>query len=225
MKRKIACLLACVLLCISFCSCGKQTSPVEDFTYEFEEGTVKITGYVGTDREIVIPDTIEERPVTTIGEEAFQGYDLVSVTFPDTLQTIESDAFTECTNLKSVEIPEGVTEIGSHAFEKCKELVDINLPDRLTILSNDIFSDCVSLENIVIPDNVEEIGREAFLGCENLKSVTMSDTLFEKEKEDFIHSNPYHSNNGYPYYDYGIFCNCPNVSINGTPISEFDMGN
>ena len=84
MKRKIACLLACVLLCISFCSCGKQTSPVEDFTYEFEEGTVKITGYTGADREIVVPDTIEERPVTTIGEEAFSGYDLVSIVLPDT---------------------------------------------------------------------------------------------------------------------------------------------
>lgn len=154
MKRKIACLLACVLLCISFCSCGKQTSPVEDFTYEFEEGTVKITGYTGADREIVVPDTIEERPVTTIGEEAFSGYDLVSIVLPDTLKTIEKDAFYQCTNLKSIEVPDGVTEIGTRAFDKCEELINVNLPDTLTLLDSAAFYECISLKEITIPKNL-----------------------------------------------------------------------
>lgn len=81
--------------------CGTPTSsPIEDFSYEFKDGEVTITGYIGTDREIVIPDTIEDRPVTVIGEKAFQGYDMTSIIIPNTITIIQKRAFDDCKRLE-----------------------------------------------------------------------------------------------------------------------------
>ena len=43
-----------------------------DYAYALlDDGTVEITSYGGADTEIVIPDTLDGKPVTAIGERAF----------------------------------------------------------------------------------------------------------------------------------------------------------
>ena len=43
-----------------------------DYAYALlDDGTVEITSYGGADTEIVIPDTLDGKPVTAIGELAF----------------------------------------------------------------------------------------------------------------------------------------------------------
>ena len=52
-----------------------------DFSYTIGDGGIIITGYTGSDTEIIIPDTIDERNVVTIGSQAFMGNSsLTSVT-------------------------------------------------------------------------------------------------------------------------------------------------
>ena len=97
--------------CIILTACGKpKSSPVKDFEYEFEDGTVIITGYTGNDLEIVVPDTISDRPVTTIGKDAFEKYDMKSIIIPEGVTTIESGAFDDCNNLENIEIPDTIKE-------------------------------------------------------------------------------------------------------------------
>jgi hypothetical protein len=43
------------------------------FTYVTNAGTITITGYTGPGGSVVVPDTIEGFPVTTIGDSAFEG--------------------------------------------------------------------------------------------------------------------------------------------------------
>lgn len=119
MKRIISLTLSILLiltLTLSLCACGKSASPVEDFEYEFNDGTVTITGYIGTDLEIVVPDTIEERPVTVIGEKAFSGYDMTSIVIPEGVTTIEEDAFSSCSMLENITFPDSLKEIYNGSY-------------------------------------------------------------------------------------------------------------
>ena len=51
-----------------------------DFTYTDRGDTITITRYNGTGGDIIIPDTIDGKPVTTIGSYAFM--DKVKKTAP-----------------------------------------------------------------------------------------------------------------------------------------------
>lgn len=160
MKKIITLILSISIisvLCLSLCSCGQKSSPVEDFEYEFNDGTATITGYTGTDLEIVIPDTIEERPVTVIGEKAFSEYDMTSIELPDTITSIEKSAFDNCKLLEKIDIPDSVTEIRSFAFCGCENLKEVNLGKGLEEIGQNAFVSCALLKNIHIPDNVTDI--------------------------------------------------------------------
>lgn len=142
MKKFISVFISVILMlsvCLTLCSCGQSASPIEDFEYEFIDGTVTITGYTGTDLEIVIPDKIEKRPVTTIGNEAFIGYDMNCVYIPSSVTTIEGRAFYNCTLLNEVTFNEGITHIHDNAFGNCEKLDLVTLPDSIRYVSENAF--------------------------------------------------------------------------------------
>ncbi len=99
-----------------------------DFTYKSNGTNVTITGYTGSGGAVVIPDTIESLPVTTIGQEAFRNcYALANVTIPDSVITIEDQAFHNCDALTTVTIPDSVTDIGHMAFYTCSSLNSVTI--------------------------------------------------------------------------------------------------
>ena len=166
MKKACLIFMGCVMVLLILCSCNQaQTSlPIEDFTYEFRDGEAYITGYTGADLEIIIPDMINERPVTHIGEEAFAEYDLTKIVLPDTITYIDNSAFRACHNLKDVTLSKNLKEIDYFAFY-----------------------DCTSLEKIVLPDSVEKLSAQGtFGGCDNLQEVTMSESLYQQSCDQFI---------------------------------------
>ena len=69
----------------------------EDGKFEYRElqdGKIEITKYIGTDTEVVIPEKIDEKIVTSIGERAFQYCDdLTNKTVPQNITTIDTYAF------------------------------------------------------------------------------------------------------------------------------------
>ena len=96
-------------------------TPLSDFTYRLARGKIHITGYIGNDSEIVIPETYiingRERQVTTIEESAFEANDTItSVSLPATITSIEPYAFYDCTSLSNVVIWSKYAEIGEKAF-------------------------------------------------------------------------------------------------------------
>ena len=111
-----------------------------------------ITGYNGSNTDVVIPEYIE-----------VNGEDIV-------VKEISEDAFSGQTNIVSVTISDSVTIIGDSAFEGCKNLGTVNIGENSQLISigNDAFFNCSSLTSIYIPDSVTIIGGNVFYGCSNL---------------------------------------------------------
>ena len=70
-------------------------------------------------------NTVIPNNVTSIAYSAFFECDLTSVTIPEGVTSIGSNAFRLCSNLTSVTIPSTVTSIGSQAFYGCSGLMRV----------------------------------------------------------------------------------------------------
>jgi len=120
-----------------------------------------------------IPEGIKE-----IGERVFKGCEnLMSVSFPKTLEYIHAAAFWGCKQLKSLILPEGLKEIGHSAFKYCSALESVSLPSTLSVINCKAFSQCKHLNTLVIPEGLKEIGGLAFEDCSALESVSLPSTL------------------------------------------------
>ena len=73
------------------------------------DGNITITGFKSKAKSLTIPAEIDGKPVTAIGEAAFQ----------------------ENTTLEKIVIPEGVESIGDMAFYDCENLSDITIPSSI----------------------------------------------------------------------------------------------
>ena len=101
------------------------------FTYNDTDHTATITGFTGSETDVIIPSTVNHNgvdyTVTTIGDQAFFGcMTLTSITIPDSVTTIGDSVFYDCTSLTSITIPSSVTSIGDSAFSNCTALTEIN---------------------------------------------------------------------------------------------------
>ncbi|BDF05834.1 leucine-rich repeat protein [[Clostridium] hylemonae] len=114
----------------------------------------------------------------TIAWFAFRGCtSLESVSFPDSLQSIEYSVFKDCGSLKSVSFPESLQSIGDSAFEGCKRLASPSFPQSLQSIGINAFKDCKALTSLSFPLALHTIGSNAFRDCKGLKSVTFQNNL------------------------------------------------
>ena len=129
--------------------------------------TIGKAAFIGSIKK---PITVQLDQVTTIGEMAFLGTEITSVSLPQ-VTTIGKGAFHKCKNLSSVSLPKART-IGSSAFTgmRSENLSNVFLPNATTIEEN-AFRDC-SLTNIELP-NVTTIGKRAFENCQKLSNVSL----------------------------------------------------
>jgi len=91
-----------------------------DYAYSIVDNSyVSITGYLGTDENITIPSTINGYHVTSIGESAFNGSGIKSVTIPAGITTINDYAFTDSKYLKEVNFLGNAPMMGKNVFDDC----------------------------------------------------------------------------------------------------------
>jgi hypothetical protein len=120
--------------------------------------------------DIVISNTYEGYPVTSIGEDAFYQGSMTSVTMPNSLINIGDYAFYYCTQLTNVVIPDSVTNIGRQAFYYCTSLTNVIIGTNVATIGHDAFTKC-KLTSISFPASVTSISDGVFLYCTNLTSV------------------------------------------------------
>ena len=105
---------------------------------EFEEGTKTIPKYV------LASTAIED------------------VIIPDSVTTINANAFVNCANLEAIDLSTSLKTIGDNAFKHCVSLTEIVLPDSVTTVDQEAFYECTSLENVQLSNNLTSIGSLAF---------------------------------------------------------------
>lgn len=118
----------------------------EGLQYTHIEGGYSVTGYSGTDREIVIPNFYEGEPVIEIGEQAFLTTNINSIVIPDSVKVIRGSAFTGC-SLNSVDLGKGVTRIESYAFDSTS-LSKVFLPESIEFIDSSTFAYCYSITDV-----------------------------------------------------------------------------
>lgn len=93
------------------------------YSYKTKSGMVEITGYLGDDQDMIIPETIGKGVVSKIGYHAFwSNHTLRSAVIPPSVTEIEALAFMNCSQLSAVSIPGSVKAIGTEAFAGCPNL-------------------------------------------------------------------------------------------------------
>lgn len=152
--------------------------------------------YHGNETDVIIPDS-----VSVIGDYAFENRsDILSITFPQKLNSIGMYSFLGCTSLRMVDIPmigftdnnsiSGMAEylmsmaklhfcIGRGAFGGCTGLISVEINARVNLdkeryisIAKSAFSDCTSLSHIAIGKSVTKIQSGAFDNCdENVSFV------------------------------------------------------
>jgi hypothetical protein len=155
------------------------------FEFTINNGTITITKYTGPGGDVVIPDTINGLPVTSLWGEFsyslrgafYKCTNLTSVVIPNSVTNIGACAFAFCSGLTSVLIPEKVTYIGTAAFGCCSNLTSITVPNSVTNISAYAFDSCTSLTSITIGSNVTYIGYGALRNCPRLNSVAIPDSV------------------------------------------------
>lgn len=160
-------------------------APLFDFEFTLDNTAAIVTNYKykGTAADVTIPSRYKGKPVTAIGHAAFFNSAVTSVTIPDSVTSIDDNAFGFCSELTNISIPNSVTYIGFSAFAHCTSLKSITLPSSLSSISEALFSGCSQLTTIHIPDSVPSIQSYAFYHCRNLETIRIpvSVTLIETD--------------------------------------------
>lgn len=188
MKSRITCLVALLLT-----SCLIANANVfGDYNYSTNDvGEATLISYTGTESAVTVPGFLDGNPVVAIGQSAFYGKNLIQyVHLPDSVQTIEPNAFQFC-SFTNVVFGTGLTNIGYHAFWGCENLRAFTVP-----AGNTAFSDLdgvlfnvdkttliqypqgkAGTGNYSIPDTVRTIASQAFASCSTLTNIDLPNNL------------------------------------------------
>ena len=178
-----------------------------DKLIQIENGVSYVDKWViGCDRSV----TSVVLRANTVGIVDYAFYNcsvLTSVTIPNSVTSVASQAFQKCDNLiqikngvsyvdkwvvgcdtsvTSVVLQENTAGIGDRAFYGCNSLMSVTIPDSVTIIGDEAFHDCCNLTSVTIPDSVIAIGDEAFRACLNLASVTIGNSVTSIGDEAFL---------------------------------------
>ena len=117
--------------------------------------------------------------VKTIGESAFEDSDLTAVALGGGVETIGSRAFADCCNLSgTLAIPNSVITIENNAFFCCCSLENLKLGNSVQTIGSYAFASCCNLSGtLTIPDGVTNIGDYAFFCCEMLESLVIGENV------------------------------------------------
>ena len=138
----------------------------------------------------------------------------VHVSLPNTVKTIEDEAFKDATDLRSIELGDSIVSIGASAFENCWALDNITIPHALTSLGQRAFATCWHLSYLDLSGtSITKIEPHTFSACPNLETVDLPSTLTTLEKYAFESARIKHITlpEGVTSIGYGAFDDCDSL--------------
>ena len=103
---------------------------------------------IGSIQSIALPSNL-----TSIGNWAFAGQGLRSVTIPGSMHEVASDTFNGCPGLNSITVLNGTTKINEGAFNYCQMIKSVTIPSSVTFVDHNAFYEGYYMEDIYLyPD-------------------------------------------------------------------------
>lgn len=102
---------------------------------------------------------------------------LTEYTIPDSVVSIERDAFSGFEHIEKIILHDRLSELGERCFSRCSGLRSIIIPGSVKRIPDLAFMDCGALETVELRDGLGYIGAYAFFGCEGLSVVTIPDSV------------------------------------------------
>ena len=143
--------------------------------YKTGEYEIKAENPESLQGKIVIPSSVNGKPVTKIATHAFnKAKNITSVFIPDSVLEIDSSAFRLCRALQRIRMPENIKKLSLQTFAGCSSLQEVKIP-VCDEIENAAFDACTSLKKIHIPQQVKKIGPLLFEYCNNLTEISVDE--------------------------------------------------
>lgn len=185
----------------------------DDGEYIDSNTDIIITKYLGTETNVVIPDTIDGVTVAVIGEygSVFEAVEEIqSIHIGKNITYINDIAINGCISLESITVDSANTiykDIDGILFTKDTKTLQLmpsaynitsySIPNTVEAIANMAFNVNTNIETINIPASVKTIGRKVFNACYQLKSITVDEgnndfvmydgALYSKDKTKLIY--------------------------------------
>lgn len=143
MKRSLISVLPLLMLVLCIPALAEST----DWNYDANYAILR--GYDGAGGDVVVPAEIDGFTVDVIGINVFKGDTITSLTLPET-----------------------VLELRSNAVSSCEKLTSVTLPQSLVVINRMNFFSCNALSEVTIPASVRYIGDTSFRFCDALRKIT-----------------------------------------------------
>lgn len=146
----------------------------ESLTSMTVAGTVRPLATRAASSALVIPAS-----VTKIGDRAFKGTGITSVTVPAGVK-MGTGVFRDCKQLTKAAVASKVKAISAYTFKGCSALKSVTIPGTVTKIERSAFSGCKSLAKVTIPKGVASIGKNALYGASKVKTLTVNSKKLTK---------------------------------------------
>lgn len=143
MKRSLISVLSLLMLVLCIPALAEST----DWNYDANYAILR--GYDGAGGDVVVPAEIDGFTVDVIGINVFKGDTITSLTLPET-----------------------VLELRSNAVASCEKLTSVTLSQSLVVINRMNFFSCNALSEVTIPASVRYIGDASFRFCDALRKIT-----------------------------------------------------
>jgi len=162
---------------------GSYRCPNNVSSLAFEEGSacqsIGASAFRGTNlTSLTIPEG-----VTTLGTQAFYGCTLLENIFCNAAEieglTSKSQVFSDCgseSDRLKVTFGESVASVPEYLFYNCTGLTDIDF-GAISEIGACAFYGCTELESVELSDEVTAIGVSAFNNCDGLKELTIPENV------------------------------------------------
>lgn len=156
MKRSLISVLSLLMLVLCIPALAEST----DWNYDANYAILR--GYDGAGGDVVVPAEIDGFTVDVIGINVFKGDTITSLTLPETVLELRSNAVASCEKLTSVTLPQSLVVINRMNFFSCNALSEVTIPASVRYIGDTSFRFCDALRKIIFEGVCPAIDMDCF---------------------------------------------------------------